>query len=157
MRKMCEVTGMAMSSAYYWFGNKDGAILSATEYGLNRVAEILFDYVYRHIDRLESIIMNFSDYIMQYKSQLRFIYQVVTSQKYGQEIRPVANKLTHVYDRYAEIIAEHFGCSKAALRPYVYLFISAVLDYVIWNDKSKMEVELACIYRAVTDLINQSN
>lgn len=155
MRKMCEETGMAMSSAYYWFGNKDGAILSATEYGLNQVADILFDYVYQYIDNLECIIITFSEFIMKYKSQLRFIYQVVTSQKYGNEIRPIANRLTEVYDHYTEIIAKHFGCRKTELRPYVYLFISAVLDYVIWHDKSKMEVELACIYKSVTDLINK--
>ncbi len=155
MRKMCDETGMAVSSAYYWFGNKDGAILSATEYGLNRVAGILFDYVYQYIDNLECIMITFSEFIMKYKAQLRFIYQVVTSQKYGDKIRPIANRLTEIYDRYTEIIADHFGCRKQELQPYVYLFISAVLDYVIWHDKDKMEVELACVYKAVTDLINK--
>lgn len=155
MRKMCDETGMAVSSAYYWFGNKDGAILSATEYGLNRVADILFDYVYQYIDNLEYIMITFSEFIMKYKAQLRFIYQVVTSQKYGGKIRPIANRLTEIYDRYTEIIADHFGCRKQELQPYVYLFISAVLDYVIWHDKDKMEVELACVYKAVTDLINK--
>ena len=155
MRKMCDETGMAVSSAYYWFGNKDGAILSATEYGLNRVADILFDYVYQYIDNLECIMITFSEFIMKYKAQLRFIYQVVTSQKYGDKIRPIANRLTEIYDRYTEIIADHFGCRKQELQPYVYLFISAVLDYVIWHDKDKMEVELACVYKAVTDLINK--
>ena len=155
MRKMCDETGMAVSSAYYWFGNKDGAILSATEYGLNRVAGILFDYVYQYIDNLECIMITFSEFIMKYKAQLRFIYQVVTSQKYGDKIRPIANRLTEIYDRYTEIIADHFGCRKQELQPYVYLFISAVLDCVIWHDKDKMEVELACVYKAVTDLINK--
>lgn len=153
MRKMCEETGMAMSSIYYWFGNKDGAIMNATEYGLNRVAEIIFEFVYKYIDNLECTIMIFPEFIMKYKEQLRFIYQVVTSYKYGNDIRMMANKLSEVYEHYAETIAYHFKCSKFEVLPYVYLFVSAVLDYVIWHDKQKMEVELSCIYNAMNKVI----
>ena len=155
IRKMCEETGMAISSAYYWFGDKDGAILSATEYGLKSVVNATFEYVYKYIDNLECIILTFSEFIMKYKKQLRFIYQVVSSQKYGNDVRPIANRLTVIYDRYTEIVASHFYCNKFELQPYVYLFISAVLDYVIWNDKEKMEIELACIYSAISNIIKE--
>jgi len=154
MRKMCEETGMAMSSVYYWFGNKDEAIINATEFGLNHVADKLFGYVFKYIDNLEFIIITFSEFVMKYKSELRFIYQVVTSKKYGNQIRPIANRLTNVYDRYTAVLAEHFKCNKSELKPYVYLFISAVLDYVIWHDKEKMEIELACVYKEVRKLID---
>lgn len=153
MRKMCDETGMAMSSVYYWFGNKDGAIMNATEYGLNYVSEIIFEFVYKYIDNLECTIITFPEFIMKYKEQLRFIYQVVTSHKYGNDIRLIANRLSEVYEHYAEKVAEHFKCSKFEVLPYVYLFVSAVLDYVIWHDEQKIEIELSCIYNALKKAI----
>lgn len=153
MRNLCKETGMSVSSAYYWFGDKDGAIISATEWGLDDVAGKLFEYIYKYIDNLQIVIITFSEFAMEYKKQLRFIYQVATSTKYGNEIRPLAAKLSLVYDRYSEIIAKHFGCNKQDIIPYAYLFVSAVLDYVVWNDKNKMEVELSCIYKAITNYI----
>lgn len=154
MRKMCEETGIAMSSAYYWFKNKDDMILNATAWGLDNVATRLFDYVFKYIDNLEIVIIAFSEYAMKYKNELRFVYQVVTSNKYGSEIRPIANRLLNIYDGYSEKISEHFHCNKQEVTPYVYLFVSAILDYVIWNDKVKLEAELACVYKAIKNLAN---
>ena len=143
MRSMCEETGIVMSSMYYWFGNKDGVIVSATEWGLNYVVEELFEYVYKYIDNLQITIITFSEFAMQYKKQLRFIYQVVTSLKYGEHIRHMADKLSYVCDVYAQKISEYFGTNKQDIIPYIYLLLSAVFDYVIWCDKNKMETELS--------------
>ena len=153
MRKMCEETGIAMSSVYYWFGNKEGVILSATEWGLDNVIGELFDYIYRYIDNLQITIITFPEFAMQYKNQLRFIYQVVTSLKYGDSIRSLSNKLSEVCDTYAGKISNHFGCNKQSVVPYTYLFVSAVLDYVIWYDRNKMENELSCIYGSINEII----
>jgi len=153
MRNMCDETGIVMSSMYYWFGNKDGVILSATEWGLNHVAGELFEYIYKYIYNLQITIITFSEFAMQYKKQLRFIYQVVTSLKYGEDMRPLANKLSLVCDIYAEKISNHFNCNKQELIPYIYLFLSAVFDYVIWYDKQKMEIELSCIYNSMNQII----
>lgn len=157
MRKMCEQTGIAVSSAYYWFGNKDKAILDATEWGLKFVSDRLFDYVYRYRDNLECVILTFSEYAMKYKEELRFVHQVATSQKYGSEMRPIANRLTSVYDKYIATLASEFKCDENELRPYGYLFVSSVLDYVVWHDKPKMETEIACIFRSIRNIIEQNS
>ncbi len=153
MRNMCSETGIVMSSMYYWFGNKDGVILSATEWGLKSVAGDLFEYIYKYIDNLQITIITFSEFAMQYKNQLRFIYQVATSLKYGEHIRPLSKELSSVCDIYAGRIADHFGCNKQKLIPDIYLFLSAIFDYVIWYDKEKMETELSCIYKSINEII----
>lgn len=152
MRKMCDETGMAMSSVYYWFGNKDGAIMNATEWGFEQVADSLFDFVFKHIDNLECSIIMFSEIVMKYKKELRFVYQVVTSEKYGDRMRHIANRISLVYEDYAEALADHLKVTKYQILPYVHLFVSAVLDYVIWNDKEKIEMELACLYKNIRNL-----
>ncbi len=153
MRKMCDSTGIGMSSAYYWFKNKDGMILNATEWGLNHVVEKLFEYIFKYLDNLQITIITFSEVAMQYRTQLRFIYQVATSLKYGDSVRPLlADLISRACDKYAEDIAVHFKCNKNELMPHVYLFVSSVLDYVMWQDKNKMEIELSCIYNAINEI-----
>ena len=153
MRNMCDETGIVMSSMYYWFGNKDGVILSATEWGINHVVEELFEYMYKYIDNLQITIITFSEVAMQYKKQLRFIYQVVTSLKYGEEMRDLSDKLFNVCEVYAEKIASHFDVNKQDVLPCVHLFLSAVLEYVIWYNKPKLEMELSCVYNSLTEKI----
>lgn len=155
MRKLCEQTGIAISSAYYWFGNKDNMLIQATEWGLKHVTDKLFSFIYKYIDNLECVILTFPEYVMKYKEQVRFIYQLATSKKYGGDMRPTANKLIQLYDNYNSRIAGCFECDDKELQPYVYLFVSAVLDYVIWNDKEKLEIEIACIFRSISNLIRK--
>jgi len=157
MRKLCDQTGIAVSSAYYWFGNKDNMLIQATEWGLKQVSEKLFSFVYKYIDNLECIILTFPEYVMKHKEQVRFIYQLATSKKYGGDMRPIANRLINVYDNYCSKIADDFGCDSKELQPFVYLFISAVLDYVIWNDKEKIEIEIACIFKSINNLIKKDS
>lgn len=157
MRKMCVETGMAMSSIYYWFGSKDNMILEVTEWGLKDVSDRLFSYVYEYKDDLQYVIFTFSEYAMKYKEQLGFIHQVATSKKYGNQVRPIANKLSLVYDEYCDMIAKVINCDSKDLKPYVYLFVSAVLDYVVWHDKEKMEIEITCIFKAIKNLINSKD
>ena len=38
------------------------------------------------------------------------------------------------------------NCDAQILKPLVYLFISAVLDYVIWDEKDKSQMQLELIY-----------
>ena len=117
MRKMCDETGMAMSSAYYWFKDKDEAVLDSAEYGLNVVTDKLFNYVFSHIEDVKEVINSFPE------------------------------KFT--YDAYAMKLADRLGCEYEVLQAFVYLFISATLDYIVWEDKGKVSREMNAIYTAL--------
>ena len=149
MRKMCDETGMAMSSAYYWCKDKDEAVLDSAEYGLNVVTDKLFNYVFSHIEDIKEVINSFPEKLMEYKKELRFIYQVTTSNQYGDRMRLIADKLDFTYDAYAMKLADRLGCEYEVLQAFVYLFISATLDYIVWEDKGKVSREMNAIYTAL--------
>ena len=149
MRKMCAETGMAMSSAYYWFKDKDEAVLDSAEYGLNMVTDKLFNYVFSHIGDIKEVINSFPEKLMEYKKELRFIYQLTTSNQYGDRMRLIADKLGFTYDAYAMKLADRLGCEYEVLQAFVYLFISATLDYIVWEDKGKVSREMNAIYTAL--------
>lgn len=152
VKNLCEETGISSGSIYYWFKNKEELVLDSTEYGLHEVTNMLFDYVFAHIDDIKEVISSFPDKLMVYKRELRFIYQVTTSNKYGDRMRSVADKLDRVYITYAQKLSESLNCNFNELLPIVYLFISATLDYIVWEDRAKVKCEMQSIYSALKNV-----
>ncbi len=87
IREICKGTGIVQGSLYYWFDDKTKIICEATEYGLKKVTDKIFEYVFSSIDDLPSFFESCLDHIDKYKNELRFIYQMVSSPKYGDKIR----------------------------------------------------------------------
>lgn len=153
MRELCNETKMGMGSIYYWFGDKDKLIINVSEWGLNKVADELFECAYDYIDNIKLGFDMFFEIVKKYKQQLGFIYQVAISKKYGSEMKPVANRMCAMYEQYIDIIAEHFHKRKSEFRPCIYLFVSSIIDYVIWSNEEKIQIELECIYDNIMRII----
>ena len=146
VRELCKYTGIAKGSIYYWFSNKQDLICEAAEYGLKKVVEKIFSYAFSNMENLREFFDDCFSEISKYKNELRFIYQMVASPVYGEKIRSKGQDLNFVYDKYVEMLAVRLQCSEEKLKPIVYLFVSAILDYVMWEDKENAQMQLEFIY-----------
>lgn len=146
IREICRGTGIAQGSLYYWFSDKTMIICEATEHGFKKVTDEIFEYVFSSIDNLPKFFENCLDYIGNYKEELRFIYQMVASPKYGEKIRKDGKYFKMMYDKYAEKLAEELNFDISKVKPIVYLLVSAILDYAVWDDKenSQAEIDFIC-------------
>ena len=95
--------------------------------------------------------------LMECKRELRFIFQLATSTQYGDKMRLMADKLDFIYDAYAMKLSAKLDCEYEKLQPFIYLFVSASLDYITWEDKYKMEKQLKALQNVMMSLkyINQ--
>lgn len=155
IRELCRGTGVVQGSLYYWFGDKTSIICESTEYGLKKVTEEIFEYVFKSLDNLRGFFTHCLEEISRYSEELRFIYQMAASPVYGAKIRAKIKDLNYIYDRYARELAEMLKCEESMLRPLVYLFISAVLDYVIWDEREKSQMQLEFIYSALSEIMKK--
>ena len=153
IRELCKGTGYVQGSLYYWFGDKTTIICECTEFGLKKVTDKIFRYVFEHIDDLKGLFAGCLDEVGKHKNELRFIYQMAASPVYGDRIRKKGQNFNCIYDDYTHQLSLKFGCNEDRLRPLVYLFISAVLDYVIWDEKEKTQNQLDFIYSILPDVI----
>lgn len=153
IREICKGTGIAQGSLYYWFSDKTSIVCEATEYGLKKVTGEIFQYVFSSVDNLPKFFETCLDRISIYKKELRFIYQMVASPKYGEGLRKDGKYFKSMYDKYAEILAEKLGYDAGKVRPIVYLLISAILDYVVWDDKENSQAELDFIYSVLPNVL----
>ena len=154
IRKLCKETGVSQGSIYYWFSDKQSLICEAAEYGLRKVIDNIFSYVFSNMKNMRRFFDVCLSEINKYKNELRFIYQMGASPIYGVRIRNKRKDLNLIYDKYVEMLAVLLQRSTQELNPLVYLFISAVLDYVIWEDTENTQMQLEFIYSVLTQNIN---
>ena len=153
IRELCKGTGIVQGTLYYWFKDKTNIVCEATEWGLKRVTDEIFEYVFESLDDLRGFFSNCLDRVSIYKKELCFIYQLAASPVYGEKIRADGKELNFIYDKYIRRLSERLNCDEPTLRPLVYLFISAVLNYVIWDEREKVQTQLEFIYSALPEIM----
>ncbi len=146
IRDLCRDAGISSGSIYYWFEGKEDLYINASRYGLARVAQKLFAYASSGFSNPEKFFSSFINEISKYKQELRLIYQVATSPVYGERMRESADSLNNDYADYIVILADKIKCRPEDLAPVIFICISVILDYVVWDDyrTTKMQLNYVC-------------
>jgi len=151
IRELCKDTGISMGSIYYWFDGKEELILDAAEYGLNKVVGEIFDYAIKNMFDFGNDIDIFLSHLLKYKKPLRFVYQLASSPQYGDKIREKSVSWSDLYDRYESELSSTERCEMKDLRPIIYLYLSSVVDYVVWEDHESIKVRLEYVSKLFTE------
>lgn len=138
--ELCRETKLAQSSLYYWFENKDDIWINAGKYGLTKVVEALFTYTLIHTDDLQKYFSTLLREADKYKYELRCVIQITVSPIYGERMRKEMKELNGAYDEYAKKLIGIFGCTVEQAEVFIYSIISAIIDYVVWDDGEKTQI-----------------
>lgn len=155
IRELCKETRIVQGTLYYWFKDKTSIVCEAAQYGLKMVTDEIFEYVFASLSDLRSFFSNCLDEVSKYKKELRFVYQLAASPVYGEKIRATGKEFNLIYDKYTRRLSALLNCKEQTLKPLVYLFISAVLDYVIWDEKEKSQMQLELIYSVLPKIMGE--
>ncbi len=150
---LCKETGLAQSSLYHWFSNKDDIWISAGKYGLSKVVTKLFDYTFGHIDDIAGFFAGFLDEVDKYKEELRLAIQITTSPIFGERMREKSRSFRVFYQQYADKLRDEFGVSEVHANVFIYSVIAIVMDYVIWDDKDLAQMLLDNLHSRVNRTI----
>lgn len=155
MRDLCKGTGISVGSMYYWFDSKDEVVISATEYGLAKASSRLFSYAYETITDMDKFFSTFLDEVDKSANDLRLVYQVATSPVYGERMRKAAEELSFSYDKYIKKLSSVMNISYEELFPVVFLIISLMLDYVVWDDRKVADIQFNYLYEILKNKIGK--
>lgn len=142
IRDFTNATGLPSSSLYYWFRDKDEIILDATEYGMNSIISLLFKYASSHINNIKDMCEGFPKLIKEHSAELKIIIQMATSPMYGSSAVEMSEKFANFYDEYAIELSKQLSQPKEKIRIIIDLFVSSIIDGVIWDDWDKLSSEI---------------
>lgn len=157
MRDLCNGIGMSLGSMYYWFDSKEDIVVNSAEYGLSKVAGKLFEYAFDTIHDLKAFFDGFLDVVDQNKEYLKFVYQVATSPFYGDRVRKKADGLNETYEKYIRKLSDIIRVPYDKLFPIVFLVISTMLDYVVWEDYDISKIQFDYLYNTLKQMVLENN
>lgn len=152
IRDICMDTGMSTGSLYYRFKSKEGVVISVGTYGLNKVADDLFSYALSTIGELKVFFDSFLGIVKTRQPELRAVYQIATSPVYGQNMRKMAETLNIRYEKYIERLSNVLRISIEELTPIVFMIISVMLDYVVWDDYKVAQMQMNTLYNILSGM-----
>lgn len=140
--ELCRETGLAQSSLYHYFENKDDIWISAGKYGLSKVVDALFTFTFNHTNDIDAYFSQLLDEVEKYKHELRLGVQITTSPVFGNRMREKAHDFRLLYERYAGKLMAIFNCTYLQAEVFIYSIIAFVIDYAIWDDREKTQMLL---------------
>ena len=146
VRDLCKAMGVSSGSVYYWFEGKDDVYISAVKYGISKVANKLFEFAFDTMSDPKLFFDSFLQEIDKYKPELRLIFQVTTSPVYGDIIRNKAEEFKEIYEKYINKLSKMLDCSPEKLTPIIFMLISVLVDYVVWEDTPVSEMQMKYLY-----------
>jgi len=155
--ELCRETGVAQSSLYHYFENKDDIWISAGKYGLAKVVDSLFDFTFTHTDNIDSFFKELLDEAEKYKYELRLGIQITTSPVFGSRMRDKAHDFRLLYERYAGKLMGIFNCTYLQAEIFIYSIIAFVIDYAIWDDREKTQMFLDNLHKRILRELNIDN
>ena len=140
------------AALYSYFKSKDDIVLECAKMYMNSLANI-FDNEFEHPRKtLCDAMKRGFDVICGEKEKLRFIYQVISSPKYGDVCRKELAKIYSRYFEYSDVFAEHYHVNKEQFKLYFNLLVVTMHDYCLWENTRLVGEKLNYIFRRIKDI-----
>ena len=150
VRDLCKAMDISYGSLYYWFEGKDDIYISVVKYGIGKVADELFKVAFERLKTPEIFFDTLLEEVQKYKLELRLVFQFATSPEYGDETRKKAEDFIKIYEKYIVELAEIIGSTPQKVAPIIYMLISILVDYVIWEDTDASKMQMKFLYEVMT-------
>ena len=149
IRDLCKELGISPGSIYYLFEDKNEVLINVVRYGTGKVADKLFEFAFSTMENPKDFFENFLAEVDNYKKEFRLIFQFAASPTYGDHIRDKSEGFKFVYERYIERLSDILGAPYEEIMPIIYLIISILSDYVLWEDHAVSEMQMEYLYHII--------
>lgn len=147
--------GTYKSAFYNYFKSKDEIVIECAKsymQSLDTKIKVLFHSPSNNIvDALKQGIK----LIVEERNKLRYIYQVISSPKYGTESRDELSKIYIVYFDYSKKLSDIYNVEHDTFRPYFLLYMATVHDFCLWENEALVNEKLEFIYSSLEKLFKK--
>ena len=151
-RNLSSALKLQNAGLYYYFENKDEAVIACAEEAMLRVENALIPGALHDIGDLDRMMKQLQSKADEMAPTMRFLVTVCASSQYKEQMRPALGRLTRRYGHYAQQVAEKLNCRREDVEPYVYLAIITFANYMIFSEEALMLPQVQIVKDAIRRL-----
>lgn len=140
------------STMYSYLESKDEIVIECAKMHMLEL-DNMFSNVFKNPPKtLKEMLQSGFGMIVEEKSKLRFVYQVISSPLYGELAQKELSSIYMKYIDYSETIAKIYSVDKTEFRSCFLLFVSTMHDYCMWGNEILAKEKMDYIYKKVSEL-----
>lgn len=140
------------AALYNYFKSKDEIVLETAKTYMKTLDEMFDKEFINPKATIKEALQRGFDVVCEQRNELRYIYQVISSPKYGAKSRSELSRIYSKYLDYSKKFAEFYNVDHSKFRPYFLLFVATIHDYCLWENNELVNEKLEYIYKKVDEL-----
>ena len=133
-RSLSKALKLQNAGLYYYFESKDEAVVLCAEEAALRLENSLIVSAMKDIKNPDLMMKRLQSRADEMAPTMKFLVSVCVSETYKEKVKPALDRLSSRYEQYSEKFAKTIGCDLEEIKPYVYLCITAVENYMIFGE-----------------------
>lgn len=137
---------------YNYFKSKDEIVFECAKMYMEKLDDMLFNEITYSKESIRTALEHGFKILADEKQNFRYVYQVVSSPKYGEKSRKALSEIYSKYLNYSDALAESYSVDKEKFRPYYLLFIATIHDFCLWENTEFVMEKLQYIFKQIDNL-----
>lgn len=152
LNELAAYCNMHKPTFYYYLDSKEEVVHECAVAYMTKIDEMFFRVFENPQKSLKEALKHGFKLISEEKNKFKYIYQVISSPKYGKRCREELTKIYSKYMDYSVDLAKIYNVNHAEFRPYFLLFIATIHDYCLWENDDMVREKLDYIFERVDKL-----
>ena len=152
VRDLSKALNLQSGGIYYYFNDKDDAVVACAEEAAMRLETNLILPALKEIRDPDTMVSNLLLRSNEMRPTMRFFTSVCSLSKYEQQVKPILIRMVERFDRYSEKMAANVGCESGEVRPFLYMTVTAISNYMIFGEDSYIFPQMDILRNAIVTL-----
>lgn len=136
MRMICADLDISKEELQNYFPSKEELIIACAEDCAKEIEEKLVSVALEYVTKPEEMVTKLQQACLLLSRKMKFFTSIFVNEKYVDLVTPVLTRLETRYEIYALEFAKKLKCSVDIVRPYVFLAIFSISNYMIYSTSS---------------------
>lgn len=153
-RDLSSAMNLQSGALYYYFTSKDEAVIACAEEAAIRLENNIIVPALKDTSDPKKMLEGIRRRADKMAPTMQFLAQVCATPKYRISMDPALTRLSLRYRYYAKKFAEAYKCNTDDIEPIVYMCITAMANYMIFQEKTYIEPQINFIQKSIEELSN---
>lgn len=144
-RSLSSALQLQNAGLYYYFESKDEAVILCAEEAVVRLENNLIYPAVKDIVAPDIMIKRLRSRAGEMAPTMRFFASVCTSMRYKNEMKLLLDRVAGRYAVYVAKVTSALSCDKNEIVPYVHMAITAVVNYMIFDEETLIQSQLEIV------------